>query len=443
MLKAVCVGLFLFAATTARADGAFPDEMQIFLPPDQPHRIIVTTTFGILDSTDDGATWRWVCEQAVTSALTAQLYQVGPPPDHVIYASVSTALTMSRDDACSFSVAGGVLDHAHTVDVFADPTPGSKRVLVLATPLGDGGPVPSGVFRSTDAGQSWEPNSLFTDDMGGILNGVEISASNPQTIYLTMKRVQPLRPFLVRSTDGGTTWTTIDLSSVASGLEVRMIGVDSQDANKVYLRAIDPINGDHLIITTDGGGSFRLAMTVYGPYVLPDAATGVGGASMTAFLRRTDGTMLVGSRVAGGWISTDGGMTFSKWTGAPHTRALGERAGQLFACGDNWLDQFVVGVSSDGGATWRPLLRFDQICGPKQCTNVQAVCATPWNDLVTLFEIPPTVCGQAAPDGGTGSGGGGGGCGCSVGGRTMAGWAVLAALVAIAVSRISARRRRP
>ena len=166
---------------------------------------------------------------------------------------------------------------------------------------------------------------------------------------------------------------------------------------------------------------------------------------MTAFLRRADGTMLVGSRVAGGWISTDSGMTFSKWNGAPHTRALGERSGQLYACGDNWLDQFAVGVSSDGGVTWRPLLRFDQICGPKQCTNVQTVCASPWRDLVTLFEIPETVCGQSPPDGGAGSGGGGsgGGCGCRVGGRAMAGWAVLAALVAIAVSRISARRRRP
>src|SRR5262249_28449887 len=60
MLKVGLVGLFLFAAAPAYADGAFPDEMQIFLPADQPHRIIVTTTFGILESNDDGASWQWI-----------------------------------------------------------------------------------------------------------------------------------------------------------------------------------------------------------------------------------------------------------------------------------------------------------------------------------------------------------------------------------------------
>src|SRR5215471_9972240 len=109
MLKAVLIGLILLAAAPARADGAFPDEMQIFLPPDQPHRIIVTTTFGILESTDDGQSWRWVCEQAVTPQLTAKLYQVGPPPDHVIYAATREAISISRDDACSFTLAGGTL----------------------------------------------------------------------------------------------------------------------------------------------------------------------------------------------------------------------------------------------------------------------------------------------------------------------------------------------
>src|SRR5215467_10713965 len=84
----------------ALADGAFPDEMQIFLPPDQPHRIVVTTTFGILESTDDGASWRWTCEQVVTPDLTAQMYQVGPPPAHVNYAASASALSLSRDDGC-------------------------------------------------------------------------------------------------------------------------------------------------------------------------------------------------------------------------------------------------------------------------------------------------------------------------------------------------------
>jgi MYXO-CTERM domain-containing protein len=437
MLKAVLVGLFLFAAVPAHADGAFPDEMQIFLPADQPHRIIVTTTFGILESTDDGQHWRWVCEQVVTPQLSALLYQVGPPPDHVIYAATREAISISRDDACSFTLAGGMLANIIAFDIFPDPTPGSQNVLAIVLPSGG---TANGVYRSADAGQTWETQPLFSDDMGGSLNGVEIAKSDPQTIYLTFKRVQPLRPFLVRSTDGGATWTPIDLGSVASGLEVRIIAVDPDDAHKVYLRALDPVNGDKLIITTDGGGTFRVAATIYGPYTLPDGASGVGAVSMTSFLRRADGTMLIGTRIGGGMISTDGGTTFTNWAGAPHARALGERNGLLYACGDNWLDQFAIGVSSDGGSTWQSLLRFDQICGMKQCTNVQTICAAPWQSQVTLFEIPPTVC-QQVPDGGTG-GSGGKTCGCSVGGRETGGSLLLLA-IAIAVSRRSIRRRRP
>ena len=441
MLKAVLIGLFLFAACPAHADGAFPDEMQIFLPADQPHRIIVTTTFGILESIDDGQNWRWVCEQAVTPQLSAQLYQVGPAPDHVIYAATREAVSISRDDACSFTLASGVLANIVAFDVFPDPAMGSQKVLAIVLPSGASA---NGVYRSTDAGMTWETTPIFSDNMGGSLNGVEIAKTDPQRIYLTFKRVQPLRPFLVRSDDGGATWTTIDLGSVASGLEVRIIGIDQDDANKVYLRALDPVNGDKLIITTDGGGTFHVADTLFGPYTLPDGASGTGGIAMTAFLRRSDGAMLIGTRVGGGFISTDGGMTFSVWNGAPHIRALGERGGLLYACGDNWLDQFAIGVSSDGGATWRSLLRFDQICGSKQCPNIQTMCAQPWQSLVTLFEIPSTVCGQLGGAGGSGGTGGSGdkGCGCSIGGRETGG-AVLLLAVAIAVSRRSIRRRRP
>src|SRR5262249_55055616 len=61
----------------AHPNGAFPDSLSIMLPPDHPHEIVLATNFGLLISEDDGATWHWVCEQAVASLST--LYQMGPP----------------------------------------------------------------------------------------------------------------------------------------------------------------------------------------------------------------------------------------------------------------------------------------------------------------------------------------------------------------------------
>src|SRR5204863_3436230 len=69
------VGLLALPAA-ARADGAFPDSMSIFLPPGRPHEMLVATTFGLLVSVDDGRRWELVCEEAVTnSGETVSGYQ--------------------------------------------------------------------------------------------------------------------------------------------------------------------------------------------------------------------------------------------------------------------------------------------------------------------------------------------------------------------------------
>jgi hypothetical protein len=85
-------------------------------------------------------------------------------------------------------------------------------------------------------------------------------------------------------------------------------------------------------------------------------------------------------------------------------RALGERAGVLYAVTNNWVDGFAVATSTDKGAHWTPMLRFDQIAGPLAC-QAQA-CAATWETLMDTLGI--------TPDGGTTPKKSGGGCGCSL-----------------------------
>src|SRR5437868_895097 len=59
---AAAIGLGLATPNRAAADGAFPDSMQIFVPAEAPHRIVLGTNFGLIISDDDGATWEWSCE---------------------------------------------------------------------------------------------------------------------------------------------------------------------------------------------------------------------------------------------------------------------------------------------------------------------------------------------------------------------------------------------
>ena len=367
----------------ARADGAFPDEMQVFVPADQPQRIVVSATFGLLVSEDDGQSWRWICETAVSPSLVF-LYQVGPAPDHLLLGCAQQGLSISRDGGCSWQTAGGGLSGAYVPDAFPDPAD-PLHLLVVATPLSSGSSVPMGLYESRDGGQSFG-GALYADPQLGLLTGVEIAASSPQTYYLTRYRSQAMQPSLLRSDDAGATWQTFDLGALGP-VPVRLAAVDPTDAQTAYLRVVNPTSGDALAITSDGGQTVRTAIQLSEP--------------MSAFLRRSDGALLVGTRDSGGFLSTDGGQTFAPWPGAPHLRALAERAGSLYAAGDNWKDNFAVGVSRDGGASWQPLLRFNGICGPALCPTIQASCADGWAVLERMFEIPADVCGQTPPDGGT------------------------------------------
>ena len=62
--------------------------------------------------------------------------------------------------------------------------------------------------------------------------------------------------------------------------------------------------------------------------------------SMSAFLRRADGTLLVAATDGSAYVSKPDGTSFSKLSGAPHLRGLGERdaaAVRHDGCDEGWI----------------------------------------------------------------------------------------------------------
>jgi hypothetical protein len=411
--------LIVFTAARARADGAFPDSLQLFTPADAPSRILLATNFGLLISENGGAHWDWVCEQAIVTG--ARLYSRGPGGR--IFAVAPLALVSSAD-TCTWTVATGALGGGYVGDAFPDPND-AMHVLAIGTPAADGY-APPVLWESRDGGGTFQP-PRYTAERGLVLSGVEVPRGQPGVVYLTAYDYSSSslpHPYLLRSTDGGTTFTPRDLSPALGMQAVRLIAVDPDDAEKVYLR-VTGTSGDVLAIADAVG--VRIALTVSG--------------TMTAFLRRADGRIFLGTASAAGFISTDGGQTFMAWPHTPHLHALSERGGMLYAAGDNFADGFAVAVSSDDGVSWRPLLSFDHICGPLACGQVPSTCAGPWATLVGTFQIPPNVCSAGGGTGGSaGAGGssGGGGCGCRI--AAGGGGTLLAALAALTTA--LARRRR-
>ena len=406
-MRVAVLALALAVSGHARADGAFPDSAQIMVPADLPHRVAIGTNFGLLVSEDDGASWSWICEQAI--APCARLYQMTAAPVDAVVAVSGTGLVILGDDLCGAASAAGPFLPTAVTDAFVDPSD-ARRVLAIALLVPGTGQGPYGILESHDGGLHFA--TIYQAPDNTFLSGVEIARSDPATVYAALGGfgANPLPPTILRSQDGGTSFASFDQSATLGDRSIAIAGVDPTDARRIFLRVTDRVAAqDSLGVSDDGGVTTRIALT------LP------AGTSMTAFLKRADGSILVtgvvpkGSGACGGYdltgdggavgyLSTDGAATFAPWPNVPHVRAMAERAGTLYVVANNFADGFAVGTSTDQGAHFTPILHFNQIGGPLACPRVQAACATAWTDLMKTFGIGDMGAGDM------GGSGGGGGC---------------------------------
>jgi MYXO-CTERM domain-containing protein len=247
------------------------------------------------------------------------------------------------------------------------------------------------LYASADGGKSFTAAPLLVGPSNAYLTGVESARAAPATVYVSMFTDAPS---LLRSTDGGANFTRFDVGA-ATRAALYIAAVDTVDASRLYLRATTS-PGESLAISDDGGVTLRLPLTL--------------SSIMTAFLRRADGTLLVGASDGSGHRSKDGGQSFTPWT-TPHLRGLAERGPALYAATSDLLDGFAVAVTTDEGGSWRPLLRLRDIQGPAAC--VAAVCAGPWEMVQAALGVggdggaPPDLAPAAARPSG---------CRCSFGG---------------------------
>jgi hypothetical protein len=428
-------------AGDAWADGAFPDSQSIMVPADQAHVITLATNFGLVSSTDDGATWSWACE--LTASNNAYLYQMGAPPTHRLFA-LSTLLgtnngrlIFSDDNACGWNVAGGLLSSTLVLDAFPDPTDPTRVVAIANAGMTDG-PSAHVVLESKDGGATFT-QMLYAAAAGDLLTGVEIARSDSQTIYVTVSSGAMFLPRLLRSTDGGAHWTSFDLQASLGVSSIRLIAIDPEDAQRVFLRVSDA-EQDQLALVEQGGTSVKTVLTA-------------AGGRLAAFTRLPSKTVLVAGSVGADaqpalFRSTDGGGTFAPVSNPPHLRALAGRGTQVFGAADFQMDNYALGVSSDDGLTWNQMMRFDQVRGIKGC--VKDVCQTSCRLQVDSFLWSLDVCSAtvgptATPDAGTPADAGtttpppppssGGGCQLTRGGWGGAGGALAAVALLLAVRR--------
>ncbi len=432
------LALALFVGPTdARANGRFPKAQAIVLPPGahDDSTLYLRATFGILVSHDAGASWSWLCEQALGFSTTWD------PP-----------LAATRDGRLWVALADGARSTADGCTV--DDVPELKGELVADLAVdGSGDRVfavtstpgkAAFVWRRQPAPSAPAAGTPFVRLGKGItgfrFDTIEVAPSKPARVYLTATPDgKGAYAHLFRSDDGGATLTELPVTT-ANDARLFISGVDPKDPDRIYLRALSAAGSD-VLLSTDGGKTLKS--------VLHDKG------AMFGFAQTRDGSILYagsGDPKEGIMRSVDRGAT---WQEAAKTSVfcLNADGPRLLVCSNPYVPGgYAVAASTDQGATVKPLATFDDVRGPVACdAGKESPCASVWPAthaaIVTSAQLRPPASPEAGPAAGVAGGVADAGppaearrsaCGCRVAGAPdgARGWLLLG------IGVIAARRAR-
>ena len=386
-------------APLARAHGRFPEAQQFLVHPTDPSVLGVSTTFGLVLSRDGGATWRWVCRAAT---------EAGPNEDPVFAIASDGALLgamfaglVRSPDGCAWDRPEPALRDRVVYDLGRHPVAPTTFFALTS----DGGGQLNALFRSDDDGLHWSPTSPPIAPI--LFERVRIAPSDPRTVYLSgatpRTALEPRRAYVLRSLDGGASWETrsFDLEGEEER-NVRVLAVDPARPQVLFMRVVkDPgAHPERLVRSVDGGASWETILTPGEVSAAVFDARGtlwVGGRREVSFDGPDSGPL---PPTHGLWRSDDGGETFTQVRADLSVGCLAWWDGALWACADNIRDGFALGRSTDGGQTFEPTLRFEEMSGPVECapsseTATHCAATSADDDIATDLRVegPPSSSG--------------------------------------------------
>jgi len=428
----------LIGAPAAHANGRYPLANQLVARPGGPAHLVARSTFGLLRSDDAGATWTWVCEDALGMLDVAEDPSLALTGDGTTVVAYSQGINVSHD-GCTWTPAVGIPGGRFAVDVTVSPAR-PHDVLAIELSIDNGSDASSGGYTlhlvaSSDDGATWTD---VGDPLPGFLGAtVEVATATADRIYISGKVLANDQPTLARSADGGRTFTLGAIAGVPSDAGVFIGGVDPVDPDVVYLRTSPTATAPgRVIVTRDGGATFSELVTIPGDVsgfaLSPDGATlAVGG---------VDTGLYVGSTGAGGSTGVADGSTSAAFpiTGTVKPSCLTWVGARLYACAKEAVDMFSIAASDDAGAHFMPLLHLADVT-PADCPaqSSTGICSSKWPPIAAI--IGADAGAPPAPDGGVKPPKSSGGCGCEVGSPARAQEGALALVAALLIAR--ARRR--
>lgn len=201
------------------------------------------------------------------------------------------------------------------------------------------GAAEGGVWRSSDAGQTWHPQMQY--ELSLAVGDLAIDPTNPDVIYVGTGEPTQWPGYegvgVLKSTDDGVTWSST--GPIGNG-HIARLEIDPTDTDVVYCAGFP----GGLYRTADGGGTWSLILS--------------GDVTDFALHPTSTDTMYAGKRHDGVHKSTDGGANWTKLAGGLPATVSNRVMLSLCNASPNTvyakLDKTVY-KTTDAGATWTDL----------------------------------------------------------------------------------------
>jgi uncharacterized repeat protein (TIGR01451 family) len=229
----------------------------------QPGSVMVALDQNVASSTDGGNTWSSVAVAQGGAALTALVSAAAAP--QVVLAASPTGLYRSSDGGSSWAPITTGIPAGVGVGNGSGPGVGSlyaaqsnPKVFYYASPVPTAGSFPStlALYQSLDAGVTWSAKNF--DAATGPDAIVSVDPTNANVLYAAAANSAGMGSSirLLKSADGGATWTPLNWDmSVWTQLPLA-IAVDPVHPRILYASTIGPLGR-----SVDGGASWQLFRT--------------------------------------------------------------------------------------------------------------------------------------------------------------------------------------